>query len=106
MNLASEIYIDNDSVVVLKALKNRAGILQTDATVTLIGFTDHKGKAVGGVELPVTMNHVGDGDYEGIISKDIAVGAGRTYLATVRAVSAAGITGEWVETVAAKQRVA
>lgn len=106
MTLTSEIFVDNDSLIVLAGLKNRLNVAVTDATVTLDAFVDRRGAAVAGVSLPLQLNHVGNGDYEAVITKGIAVVSGKTYTATVRAVSSAGLTGQWVETAVAKKRVA
>lgn len=106
MILTSDIYIDNDSLIVLHGLKNRLGVAITDASVMMTSFVDRAGSAVSGVVLPLQLNHIGNGDYEAVIGKGIAVVAGKSYTAKVVAVSGSGLTGEWFETAIAKRRVA
>jgi len=103
---SSYVYIGNDSLVVLTGLKTRSGALITDAVVNMTAFVDRNGTAVSGVSLPLQLNHIGSGNYEAVMSKSVAVVVGKTDTATIVAVAASGLTGEWFETVVAMKRAA
>lgn len=100
---ASAIYVGNTSVLVVSGVKDRAGTAITDAVVSLVELVDNRGRAVTGVTLPVTCDHISDGTYEGEIPAGLDISAGRVYRATVTAV-ANGVTAEWEETLIAQKR--
>lgn len=105
MSTSSFIYVNNDSLIVLKRLTDRNGVPVTTATVTLESLVDNDGNAVDGVMVPGTLNHTSDGNYELLVARTAGVVAGQTYYATVRALYS-GLQGEWTETVIAKRRIA
>ena len=100
---SSVIYVGNDSRIVLKGLKDRAGALISAATVTLVNFVDRFNKTVNGITLPGQLNNTSGGDYELLVPRTIAVQAGKQYYATVRA-EFSGLRGEWRETIDCKVR--
>ena len=99
----SVIYSGNDSRIILRGLKDRAGAFITAASVTLISFLDRNGSAVSGITVPGTLNHVTDGDYELLLPNAIDVRPERRYSAIVRA-EYSGLRGEWHETVLCTNR--
>jgi hypothetical protein len=56
------------------------------------------------VTLSMTYVTGSDGKYQGALGYDAGVKAGRLYLATVQAISAAGLRATWSETVIALDR--
>lgn len=101
----STIFLDNDSLLVLSGLRDRAGNLIIDATVTLESLLDKRGHDVDGLTTPVGLNADGEGNYELLLPKELAFVAERFYYANVKAV-ASGLTGEWAETLMAQRRTA
>lgn len=101
----STIYIDNDSVLKVTGLRDRAGDLVTTATVMLDQFVDKRGNAVTGITTPAAFTNLGDGNYELSIPGTAEFFDSRLYVATVSA-SVLGSSGEWNETVVAKRRTA
>lgn len=106
MTIHSTIYVDNDSMLVVESLRDRDGNLVTTATVTLESLLDRSGNAVNGITTPSAMSHVGSGTYELLIPSSVSFVAGRSYRATVKAVTVGGLIGEWTETLIAKVRAA
>lgn len=106
MTIHSTVYVDNDSMLRVEALRDRDGNLVTDATVTLESLTNKSGTAVSGVTTPSTLTNTGDGNYEIMVSSSAGFSAGKIYEATVKAVTVGGLVGEWVETLVAKRRAA
>jgi hypothetical protein len=101
----STIYVGNTSVAEVSGLEDHDGVVQTDASVTMTALVDRRtGEAVSGVSLPLTLNHIAAGTYQGVISNAVAIVAERWYEATFVAVSSAGYRAEWVEKVRATAR--
>lgn len=107
MSNHSALYVGNTSIIEVDGLADQDGAYQNDATVTLQSLVDKRtGVAVSGVTVPLTLSYVAssNGKYQGTIPYDAAITAGRTYLATVQAISASGQRARWVETVIAQVR--
>jgi hypothetical protein len=100
---ASALYVGNTSVLVVSGVKDRAGVAITGATVQLVELVDNRGRAVTGITLPITCDHIDAGTYEGEIPADLDIRAGSVYRATVTA-TASGVTAEWEETLIAQKR--
>lgn len=101
----SAIYTGNSSVIIAEGLKDRTGAAITTATVRMTALVDNRGRAVTGVDVPLAMSHVGDGDYEGELPDNMGIRAGNIYKATVTA-DVAGVVAEWTETLVAQARLA
>lgn len=87
------IYLDNDHVVHLAGLTDDDGVAVTSATVEA-RVLDRNFQPVGGVSWPVTMSHVGNGDYEGVIDSSIVLTDRSLYYLEVTA-SYAGLDATW-----------
>ena len=77
------IYIDNTMVATLRALTDESGDAVTAATVSVTLYESDESTEVGGVSWPVTLTHDADGTYQGDLSADVEVVAGRVYKAKV-----------------------
>ena len=99
----SSIYVANDMVIAVEGLTDRDGAEVTNATVTLVELKDRQGENVTGISLPLSLNHAGNGTYEGLIPSGVAVQSGKIYQAKVQAISGS-LSAEWVETLIAKVR--
>jgi len=103
----SALYVGNTSIIELDGLADQDGVYQNDATVTLQSLVDKRtGVAVSGVTVPLTLSYVAssNGKYRGTIPHDVDVTAGRVYIATILAISSAGLRAQWAETVLAQVR--
>lgn len=89
-------YINNDMVVMLLSLRNKAtGKAVNDATVT-VTLTDASGVEVSGQSWPTSLAYVAGskGDYQGIFTDSLAVKPKTEYTATFEA-DGDGYHGEW-----------
>lgn len=104
----SALYVgDNTHLVEVVDLQDNAGAVQTTATVNLTALVDKlTGATVTGVTLPLSMPHVAAGLYRATLPHGLSAVAGRTYLATIKAVGTQSFRAEWVETLIAKARAA
>ncbi|HEX7080062.1 MAG TPA: hypothetical protein VF329_03515 [Gammaproteobacteria bacterium] len=108
----STLYIGSTTVLELDGLATgdadgNVEAYQNNATVVLLALVDKRtGDPVSGVTVPMALAYVADSDgkYQGTIPGDAGITAGRVYLATVKAVSAAGQVAEWNETLIAEVR--
>lgn len=92
----STLHPNTSSVVILEGLRNREGEFVTDATVQLTALENRRGDTVGGIDLPLAMDHIEEGRYEGPIP-GLAIVPG---LYTARIVATSGqLSREWTETV-------
>lgn len=87
------IYLDNDHVVHLTALKDDDGVVVTGATVEA-RVLDRTKVAVDGITWPVTLTHTGDGNYEGVLDAAIEIEDRALYYLEVT-VSYAGLDATW-----------
>jgi hypothetical protein len=101
----SPIYIGNDSVIQVNSLRGRTGDPIEGALVQVLSIKDKGGNDVQGVDLPLTLSHIGDGNYEGELTKDIEVRAGRVYTMEVVA-TFNGRAAQWHENLVAQDRTA
>lgn len=99
-------WVGNTLVAEVANLRNDAGEYQNDATVTLESIVDHRGNAVTGITVPLAMNYVAasNGTYQATIDEDAGFTAERWYVATFKAVSAAGAVMKIEERVRAQKR--
>lgn len=85
---------DSTLLVTITQLVDDDDAAVTGATVTITGIADVNGTAIGADEMPITLNHVADGKYEGSIPHDIGMSQGKRYVVTIRAVSGS-LTRTW-----------
>lgn len=107
--LTSSIYIGNTSIVVIDGLADADGAYQNDATVTVESMVDQATEtSVPNVTLPIAMSYVSgtNGRYEGLIPYNATLVEREWYTLTIRAVSAIGNRGEWIEQAEALYREA
>ena len=95
---------DNTHVVELVDLTDHLGTLQTNATVEMTSLVDRSGVVVTGVTVPLSMPHIAAGLYRATLPHGLSITAGKTYIATIKAVGAQGFRGEWRETLIAEVR--
>lgn len=94
---------DNNNVVELPELKNKAtGIVDTGATVTC-SLYDPLGALVSGQSWPIAMAHVGAGKYRATLPP-FSLKIGRTYRVVVHSVGSGGEVGHWDEDIIAERR--
>lgn len=103
MSNHSPLYINNSMLAVVEGLRDNHGTLIEDGTVVVTDLVTKSGVQVGGIILPLTMDHVGEGRYEAVIPP-LSVPQG-LYYATIRA-TYNGMQGEWTETLVAQRRQA
>lgn len=107
MTTHSNIYVgENTHVLEVVDLQDHEGTVQVDATVQVTAITTTAGVAVVGVTVPISLIHVADGLYRGILPHGGEFSAGRTYKATFKAVGSQGYRAEWIETLVSKYRAA
>ena len=102
----STLYVgDNTHVVEVADLRDNAGVVETAATVTMTALVDKQtGAPVTGVTLPLSMPHVAAGLYRATVPHGLSAVAGRTYLATIKAVGSQSFRAQWTETLVAEIR--
>jgi hypothetical protein len=99
------VYIGNDNLLKLTGLKKQAATAyDNDAVVTAV-VTTRAGVEVEGQNMPVTLTYVedSDGDYTGILYKEIEWELNEPYLAQVTALSD-GLTALWTIRLTARNR--
>lgn len=92
----TNIYILNDTVVELRALKNAVtDEYVNDATVT-VTIKDILGSAVTGLTFPITLTYVtgSNGIYRATLDKALSLSDGLSYFAEITAASG-GVDGFW-----------
>ena len=100
----SIVYIgDNSHILRLVGLVDETGEPQESATVQVTAIQRHNlNTNVPGISLPITLNHVSGGNYEGQLSHEADFSRG-VYIATFVAESD-GLHAEWRETLIAVAR--
>lgn len=102
----SSLYVgDNTHVVEVSDLQDSTGTVDTLATVQMTALVDKRtGTTVTGVTLPIAMPHIAAGLYRATVPHGLSVVAGRTYLATIKAVGSQSFRAQWTETLIAEVR--
>lgn len=77
------IYLDNDMVLELAALKDESGTAVTSATVEATLYERDKSTEIGGETWPITLTHQSDGTYRGDLTRAIEVTEGQVVWAKV-----------------------
>ncbi len=100
------VYIGNDHLIEVIGLKNVVdGTYLNSKTVTATLKTQ-SGETVAGMVFPLTLDYVAssNGDYRGVLDKDVSVIAGTRYLCEITVTGSVGERAFWQIVVDAAQR--
>lgn len=101
--MAGRIYINNDNLLTLGALKNaNGGAIVTDATVTATLY-DASDVEVTGQSWPLAMSSDGSGNYSGQLQDTINLTENAYYTAVISA-DGAGLQATWRLSLIARKR--
>lgn len=101
--MAGRIYLDNDNLLTVSALKNaNGGALVTDATVTATLY-DASDAEVTGQVWPLIMGGDGAGNYSGQLQDTLNLTDGGNYTAVVSA-DGVGLQAQWRMSLIARKR--
>lgn len=96
--MRSIIYVgENTHDVELQDLKDQNGVAQTNATVNCTAVVDSDGAAMSGASVPISMQHIANGTYRGLIPHTVPFVVNQRYFVTIKATSIDGFRGEWRE---------
>jgi len=101
----SVLYTGTDMILSLAGLVDDAGDPITNATVELTELEDCDGVTPDGITLPLALNHVDAGTYEGQIEDSIEVTVGQVFTGKIEVTSTAG-DSSWYETIVVRRRSA
>jgi hypothetical protein len=97
------IYLGNDHLITVTALRDSDGVLVTGGTVQATLLESDGATEVTGLAWPITLSEVGAGTYKTIMDKAVVLLRGSRYL--LRVVAAEGtVDARWDITVQARHR--
>ncbi len=104
----TEIYLNNDNLLSIEALKNASsGSFMNDATVTAT-LKDSSGNTVSGQTFPLTLSYMADtdGNYQATLSDSLNIIESTIYTAEITATSSSGLVAKWNMELTATKRTA